>query len=92
MENIISDHGLRTPIEAYFHPNRKLLGLDRQFGQTNVEAFGGIWGIFSQFISTHLGTESPLSMLYMFVLQKKLSLYIQIPNRDLNLGRKELGI
>ena len=34
------DHGLRTPNEAYFHQNRKILGLGRQFGQTNFGAFG----------------------------------------------------
>ena len=26
-------HGLRTPNEAFFHQNTKLLGLGRQFGQ-----------------------------------------------------------
>jgi hypothetical protein len=33
-------HGLRTPNEAFFHQNHKLLGLGRQFGQTNLGAFG----------------------------------------------------
>ena len=32
-------------------------------GQTNwADKFGGIWGIFGQFISTHFGTVGPLSM------------------------------
>ena len=33
-------HGLRTPNEAFFHQNPKLLGLGRQIGQINVVAFG----------------------------------------------------
>ena len=33
-------HGLRTPNEAFFHWNRKLLGLGRQIGQMNFWAFG----------------------------------------------------
>ena len=33
-------HGLRTPNEAFFHQNPKLLGLGRQFGQINFGAFG----------------------------------------------------
>ena len=45
---------LRTPNEAFFHRNPKLLGLGRQFGQINLFSytatnFGefrvGIWGI-----------------------------------------------
>ena len=42
------DHGLRTPNEAFFHRNPKLLGLDRQFGQIH---FGAI-GLFSANLST----------------------------------------
>ena len=42
------------------------------------------WGLFSQTISTHFDTESPISILSiiqpLFLFQKKLSLYIQIPN------------
>ena len=34
------NHGLRTPNEAFFHRNPKLLGLGRQFGQINFGAFG----------------------------------------------------
>ena len=33
-------HGLRTPDEAFFHRNPKLLGLGRQIGQINFGAFG----------------------------------------------------
>ena len=32
-------HGLRTPNEAFFHRNPKLLGLGRQIGQINFGAF-----------------------------------------------------
>ena len=32
-------HGLRTPNEAFFHRNPKLLGLGRQFGQINLGTF-----------------------------------------------------
>ena len=42
---------LRTPNEAVFHRNAKLLGLDRQFW---ADTFWGIWVIFGQFISHHL--------------------------------------
>ena len=45
-------HGLRTPNEAFFHQNPKLW----------ADKFWGIWGIIKQFISTHFGTVSPLSM------------------------------
>jgi hypothetical protein len=44
-------HGLRTPNEAFFHKNPKLLGLGRQFGQ-QINS-GAFWGIFGQTISTH---------------------------------------
>ena len=33
-------HGLRTPNEAFFHQNPKLLGQSRQFGQINFGALG----------------------------------------------------
>ena len=35
-----SSHGLRTPNEAPFHWNPKLLGLGRQIKQNNFRAFG----------------------------------------------------
>ena len=40
-------HGLRTPNEAFFHQNSKLLGLGRQFGHTHFGAFG----VFSTYLS-----------------------------------------
>ena len=40
-------HRLRTPNEAFFHRNPKLLGLDRQIEQMNFRAFG----IFSENLS-----------------------------------------
>ena len=49
----------------YGHPERAFLRKSQTFGlgQTNwAENFGGIWGIFDQFISTHIGTVCPLSM------------------------------
>ena len=45
-----------------------------------ADTFWGIWGIFGQFISTHFGTVSPLSMFSIIqplFLQKK-SFYIHI--------------
>jgi hypothetical protein len=53
-----------------------------------ADNFLGICGIFSQFISTHLGTVSPLSMFSInqpLFLQKNKP-YIQIPNVYLGLG------
>ena len=32
-------HGLRTPYEAFYHRNPKLLGLGRQIGQVNSGEF-----------------------------------------------------
>ena len=47
-----------TDYEAFFHQSQTF-GL----GQTIwADKFWGIWGIFSQFISIHFGTVSPLSM------------------------------
>ena len=51
---------LRTPNEAFYHWNLKLLGLSRQKGQINSGVH--IWGILSQTINTRFGTGSPLSM------------------------------
>ena len=68
-------HGLRTPNEAFFHGNPKLLGSGRQFGQIS---FLGIWGIFGQYISTHFSTVSPLSIFSInppLFLQKTKPLY-----------------
>ena len=58
-------------------------------GQTIwADTFWGIWGIFGWFISPHFDTASVLSMFsssQSLFLQKKLSLYIQIPNIYLRL-------
>ena len=85
-----SNHGLRTPNEAFLHQIPKLLVLCRQFGQIN---FGALGGIFGQFISTHFGTVSPLTIfsLINYYFYKKLSLCIQIPHKYLELGF-EFGI
>ena len=54
-------HGLRTPNEACFHRNPKLLFV---IGQTDwTDEFWGIWGIFGQIISTHFSTFISLSIL-----------------------------
>ena len=39
LARVCVQHGLRTPNEAFFHPNSKLLGLGRQFGQINFGTF-----------------------------------------------------
>ena len=52
-----------------------------------VGTFWGILGIFCQFINTHFGTVSSLSMFSINLLQKTKLLY-----PILNLVRKELGI
>ena len=54
-------HGLWTPNQAFFHWNPELLGLGRQIGQIKL---WDVWGIFSQTISTHFDTVSPLSMFF----------------------------
>ena len=88
-----SVHGLRTPNEAFFHQNPKLLGLGRQFGHINF----GTFGVFSVDLSAPIFVLSPLSMFSQpLFLQKKLSLksksQIFIWDWVLNLGRKELAI
>jgi hypothetical protein len=47
-----------------------------------ADKFWGIWGIFDQFISTHFGTVSPLSMFSINqpLFLQKVNLYIHIPN------------
>ena len=82
---IIYDHGLRTPNESFFHKKSQTFVP----GQTIWEnKFWGICGIFEQYISTHFGTVSPLSMLFINqpLFFHKLSLYIQIPNIYLECG------
>ena len=48
-------HGLRTSNEAFFHA----FLLEQTIWP---DKFWGMWDIFEQFISTHFGTVSPLSM------------------------------
>ena len=43
----VTEHGLQTPNEAFFHQNPKLLGLGKQFGEISFEAFG----VFSVYLS-----------------------------------------
>ena len=38
-QNFYLEHGIRTPNEAFFHLNPKLLGLGRQFGQISFGTF-----------------------------------------------------
>ena len=82
------NHGLRAPNELSFHRNHKSFW-------AWADRFGGIWGIFGQFISTHFGTVSPLSMFFInqpLFLQKLSKSQIFIWDWDLNLDRKEFGI
>ena len=54
-----------------FSPKSHTFGL----GQTIwADKFWGIWGIFGQFINTHFGTVSPLSMFFMFSINQPLFL------------------
>ena len=68
----------------YGHPERPFFRKSQTFGlgQTNWnKKFGGILGIFSQFISTHFGTVSPVSMFSInqpLFLQKTKHLYSNI--------------
>ena len=84
-------HGLRTPNEAFFHWNPKLLGLGRQIGQINFGAFG----VFSAELSVPILVQwvpcpqiipCPCFLLFSHYFYKKLSLYIHIPNIYLGLG------
>ena len=80
-------HGLQTPNETFVHQNSKILGLCRQFGQINFEAFG----VFSANLSAPilvLWVPCPCFSLINRYFYKKLSLYIQIPNIDFGLGFK----
>ena len=78
----------------------KLFSLKSQNFWAWVDTFWVIWGIFGQFISTHYGTVSPLSMFFInqpLILQKTKPLYpnpkyVFIWDCDLNLGRKEVAI
>ena len=74
------NHGLRTPNEAFFHWNSKLLGLGRQIG---------VFGVLSAELSAPILVQwvpcqcFPLFNHYFY---KKLSLYIHIRNKYLGLG------
>ena len=50
-----------------------------------ADKFWGIWGIFSQTISTHFGTEGPYFPLFNQNFYNNLSLYILIPHSLLEL-------
>ena len=76
---------------ALFHGNTKLLGLGRQFGQTNFGGFGVLSADSSAPIFV-MWVPCPCFPIINHYFYKKLSLYIQISNIYLNLGRKELGI
>ena len=85
-------HGLRTPIEAFFHRHPKVLGFGRQFGQINSEVFGVI---LAELLAHILVQWVPCLCFqlfnYLLSLQKTKPLYPH-PNIYLNLGCKELGI
>ena len=74
---VIPSHGLRTPNEAFFHQNPKLLGLGRQFGQINFGAFG----VFSTDLSAPILVLwvhcpcFPLINLYLIYTKKTKPLY-----------------
>ena len=76
---ILFIQGLQTPRESFFFKNLELLGM-RFF-----EAFGVFSFWYCEFL-VHVFHYS------IFISIKKLSLYIQLPNLDLNLGRKEFEI
>ena len=81
----VTAHGLRTPNEAYFYRNPKLLGLGRKFGQTNF----GVFEVFSAKLLAPILVQSvpcPCFPLFNHYFYKKLSLYIHIPNIYLGLG------
>ena len=78
-------HGLRTPIEAFFHQNSKLLGLGRQFISTH---FGTVrpFSMFSINQPVFLQKTKP------FISTSQLFIWDWDLNLNLNLSRKELGI
>jgi hypothetical protein len=56
---VIILNDLMSQVMDYGHPERAFFQKSHTFGlgKTNwAEKFWGIWGIFSQFISTHFGT------------------------------------
>jgi hypothetical protein len=70
----------------------------RTVGHGDINWVDTFWGIFGQVINIHFGTVSPFSIFSIIqplFLKKTKPLYVptsQIFMRDLNLGRKELGI
>ena len=80
----VSEHGLPTPNEAFFHRNTKLLGLGRQFGQIILGALGVFLADLSAPILV-LSVPCPFFQNQPLFLQK-------IWDWDLYLGRRELGI
>ena len=90
-KNVCQNHGLGTPDEAFFQQYSKLLG---QFGRL-AECLWGVSGVlFGQTITTHFGTASPLSIIFIiqfFFLQ--LTLHFQSnPNISQTLAVKNLEI
>ena len=78
-------HGLRTPNEAFFHQNPKVMGLGRQFVQINFPAFGA----FSADLSAPILVQwvpCPCFPLINHYFYNKLSLYIRIQKIYLGLG------
>ena len=72
-------------MNLFFHQNPKLLGLGRQIGQINFGAFG----VFSAKLSAPSLVQwvpCPCFPLFNQYFNKKLSLYIHIPNIYLGLG------
>ena len=88
LKHYVRRHGLRTPNDAFFFKIPNFCAW--------ADKFWGIWGIFKQFISTHFGTVSPLSMFSINLpFYKKLNLYIQIPNNNVLIGsqrKRDLAI
>ena len=80
-------------VDTDYGPPMKPLFIKYQtFGLGQQNWADKFWRIFSQTISTHFGTVSPLSMFSIIqplFLQK---IFIWDWNWDLNLGRKELEI
>ena len=87
-----SNHGLRTPDEAFFHRNPEIFGSDRQIGQINSGAFGvfspnyqhPFW--YSESIVHVFHYSTIISIVFISTSQ------IFIWDWDLNLGGKWLGI
>ena len=79
-------HELRTPHEAIFHRNLKLLGLGRQIGKKHF----GTFEVFSADLSAlNLVLWVPCPLInWTFISTSQIFIW----DCDLNLGRQELGI